>query len=184
VTEADGKYQIYLATSTTIGGTYTLAQSTPVLTPESGETRVFHPTVVKDGSQYYMWYATQDQLKLGLAKSTDGITWVKSLANPIVDVDVSAEPSVVKVGDAWHLYYMSSGGAVQHVSATGPFEFSTIQAAINAASAGDTINVAAGTYEEQITIDKSLSIVGPNAGIDPIQDHVSMKPSSSIQQFE
>jgi len=39
--------------------------------------------------------------------------------------------------------------------------FGTIQAAINAATAGDTINVAAGTYKESnITIDKKLSIVG------------------------
>ena len=45
-------------------------------------------------------------------------------------------------------------------------DFSTIQAAINAASAGDTIEVAAGTYNETLTVDKSLNFVGANAGID------------------
>jgi pectin methylesterase-like acyl-CoA thioesterase len=43
--------------------------------------------------------------------------------------------------------------------------FSTIQEAINAAGAGDTISIAAGTYNESLTINKALTIQGANAGI-------------------
>ena len=40
------------------------------------------------------------------------------------------------------------------------FQCKTIQAAVDAASAGDTINVVAGPYAEHITIDKSISLIG------------------------
>ena len=43
----------------------------------------------------------------------------------------------------------------------------TIQAAITASSSGDTIIVFKGTYAEEITIDKALTLLGPNAGINP-----------------
>src|SRR5438105_2917899 len=44
--------------------------------------------------------------------------------------------------------------------------YATIQAAINAASAGAVINVDAGTYTESVTVNKSLTIRGANASVD------------------
>lgn len=50
-------------------------------------------------------------------------------------------------------------------------EYTSIQEAVNAANpaGGDTIIVAAGTYElsTKLSIDKPLSLLGPNAGINP-----------------
>lgn len=43
----------------------------------------------------------------------------------------------------------------------------TIQAAVTAAIDGDTINVAAGTYDEIVNISKSITLRGANAGIHP-----------------
>lgn len=50
--------------------------------------------------------------------------------------------------------------------------YTTIQNAIGNASSGDTINVSAGTYDEQIVIDKSLTIQG-------VGDTTIIKPSSA-----
>ncbi len=44
--------------------------------------------------------------------------------------------------------------------------YATIQAAVNAASAGAIINVDPGTYPEQVTISKSLTLRGAQTGVD------------------
>ena len=45
--------------------------------------------------------------------------------------------------------------------------YCTIQAAIDAATAGDVITVAGGIYAEDIIVDRALTILGPNANIEP-----------------
>ena len=76
--------------------------------------------VLKDGGQYYLWYGGYEvredpplTLQIGLATSSDGINWSKSLANPVLSPGTSGEwdegwvesPSVVKVGSTFHMLY-------------------------------------------------------------------------------
>jgi parallel beta-helix repeat protein len=45
-------------------------------------------------------------------------------------------------------------------------QFTTIQHAIDGANSGDTINVAAGTYNEVVLVNKPLQLLGAQAGVD------------------
>ncbi len=47
-----------------------------------------------------------------------------------------------------------------------PTAYATIQSAVNAAAPGATITVDAGTYDETVTVNKSLTLLGANAGVD------------------
>ena len=45
--------------------------------------------------------------------------------------------------------------------------FATIQDGVTGVSSGVTVNVAAGMYNENLIIDKQLTLLGPNAGVNP-----------------
>ena len=51
-----------------------------------------------------------------------------------------------------------------------PDEYPTITAAIEAASAGDTISIAAGVYDERLTVDKNLTFIGAGENLTTLQN--------------
>ena len=70
------------------------------------------------------------------------------LLTDMMDIVAAAKRSVSRSGD---------------VSVT----YCTIQDAIDAASAGETVTASAGLFVEDVTINKAITLVGPNQGISP-----------------
>jgi parallel beta-helix repeat protein len=64
----------------------------------------------------------------------------------------------------------ASAGATIRV----PADYPTIQAAVDAASPGDTVSIAAGTFIERVTIDKNLTVTGAGADSAIIQAPASL----------
>lgn len=82
------------------------------------DTDVLGPTVLKEGSVYHLWYdgndgAGQSAHRIGHATSTDGATWSKDPANPVLDLGPPGgwdwlsvySPYVVKLGTQYMLWY-------------------------------------------------------------------------------
>jgi SdrD B-like domain/FG-GAP-like repeat/Right handed beta helix region len=59
---------------------------------------------------------------------------------------------------------------------------STIQRGVDAASAGDTVNVEAGTYAESVTVGKPLTILGAQSGVNPAAGRIAGGPNESLVQ--
>jgi hypothetical protein len=83
---------------------------------------ICHPEVYVRGNKLEMWYAGWPSTSIshssfGLAYSSDGITWVKSLENPIFETAVYGEwddkfvgaPTVIYEDDSLKLWYSATG---------------------------------------------------------------------------
>ena len=114
--------QIYLATTTDGGQSWTCENGgSPVLpVGASGAwdaVRVVNPAVIKDGSDYKMWYTGRDAAghnQIGYATSSDGVAWTKYGSNPVLPVGLGTawdsqlvrDPAVVKDGSGtYHMWY-------------------------------------------------------------------------------
>src|SRR5207247_767003 len=66
--------------------------------------------------------------------------------------------------------------AVTHRVLVVPRDFATIQAAVDAAAPGDTVNVGSGTYIEQVVINKDLNLRGAGAAATVIKAPTTLAP--------
>ena len=78
-------------------------------------------------------------------------------------------------------YYVSTTGSNSN-SGSQASPFLTIQAAINAASNGNIINVAAGTYSEQVLVNKSLTINGAQYDVSAINNDGTIRNTSNTNE--
>ncbi len=78
--------------------------------------------------------------------------WTVTAGDESTDTLTNVE--IVNDGEAGQILLVGEGG------------FATIQEAVDAASAGDTILVAAGEYTGNVVIDKAVTLRGANAGLD------------------
>src|SRR5689334_25067542 len=68
-----------------------------------------------------------------------------------------------------------AGGAAGRVIVV-PRDYPTIQAAVDAAAPGDTINVRSGTYTEQLVIAKDLTLHGAGTGATLVKSPAALTP--------
>ncbi len=125
-TDSSGKGSIGLATSQD-GIHFTRHGAYPVLSGGSAESwdsgGAGFEDVRKEDSTYYIWYSGGNSTTsgLGLARSTDGVEWVKDPANPILIPTLASEqpyvlaPSVVKVGGLYYMFYLAGPYASRSV---------------------------------------------------------------------
>jgi parallel beta-helix repeat protein len=86
---------------------------------------------------------------------------------------MSPSPSIVWVDDGYNASGCTTDGHTWGMDC-----FATIQNGINAVASGGTINVAAGTYAERLTISKSLNLYGAQYGVDPTPTGARLTPAS------
>jgi len=118
--------------------------------------RTYCPMVTRDGSVYKMWFAGR-----GSAYSIGYATATLPPAIVYVDDDYYDAISCAADGHTWQVDC-----------------FDVIQDGVNAVVPGGTVFVAAGTYDERITIDKSLDLRGAQYGVDPTPPGARTTPAS------
>ena len=180
-----------------IQGTVTLGGATLTLS------RAFDPfpgdtfTIIDNDGSSDPVYGTFSAYPEGTIITLGGIpltlSYVGGNGNDIV-LSVS-QPSVVYVDDNWSSAtigvdqdgggsFVPNWGITANGLAYGYDQFSSIQDAIDAVAVGGTIYVYGGSYIQELTVDKALSLYGAQAGVDArsrsVLDETIIRPSTSV----
>jgi parallel beta-helix repeat protein len=102
------------------------------------------------------WTGEVDGEEVGLTASPYTITGLTAGAYTVTVTDVNGSSVTAAEVTIQYLPVTNTTASTHHA---------TIQAAIDAASADDVIDVCAGTYEENVTVNKNLTVQGPNHSV-------------------
>jgi hypothetical protein len=91
----------------------------------------------------------------------------------ITDDDVCTPPNIVYVNHDWSMTPVPAFGDdpddAGPATSFGCDSFAKIQEGINGVAGSGTVIVYAGTYAENVVVNKSVTLQGPNSGVDPNQ---------------
>ncbi|MDD2600061.1 MAG: right-handed parallel beta-helix repeat-containing protein, partial [Kiritimatiellae bacterium] len=114
-------------------------------------------------------FALQGQALTGVT-----VTGIYPFAGDPVAFTGDTSTAVVYVDKTWT--GTPAGFGVQKPGATGTYvlfgrnAFATVQSGVDGVDVGGTVNVAAGTYSEEVQVTKKLNLLGAQAGVDPRVD--------------
>jgi len=122
-------YRIGLATSTDLIN-WSRESSNPLITPGSSgawdEQWVYTQAVIVESGDWKMLYGgrnSNNTFQIGLATSTDGVSWTKSSSNPVLSPSSSGwdsadvyQPTLIKDTDStYHLFYRGQDGSTANI---------------------------------------------------------------------
>jgi autotransporter-associated beta strand protein len=134
----------------------------------SGSSFVPNSQVLVNGSPVSTTFGSASTLTASLSTTTPGIYSV-IISNPPAAGGVSVNTLNFTVGPTPSIVYVdgSYGPGNSGDYSWGFDAFATVQGGVDAVASGGTVNVAAGTYAENVSLNKSATLIGPNGNIDP-----------------
>jgi hypothetical protein len=123
------------------------------------------------GTALNSWVLSDATDIIGTTVGGNRYGWFPSIEFAALRIDNTAQfstavPASTYVDDSWvGLPYGVDPDGAGPANSIGVDSFTTIQSGINAVSAGGTVTVAAGTYAEDIVVNKPVSLLGAQAGV-------------------